>query len=220
MNPVNREKCHVVIVDYGLGNLYSVTRAVNHIGASVNISNDAATIKKADRLILPGVGAFPDCMRNLKERDLLSSLYITFHKGKPFLGICLGLQLLLSESDEFGPTGGLNMIRGTVKRFPDNLGELAHDPKGVYKVPHMGWNQVWQVGDNPLMLGVPDGSYFYFVHSYFVMPMEFGAVSGTTDYGIQFTSMVRKDNIHGVQFHPEKSQQVGLRVLKNFGELK
>ncbi|MDH4099371.1 MAG: imidazole glycerol phosphate synthase subunit HisH [Nitrospirota bacterium] len=210
----------IAIIDYGMGNLRSVQKAFEQVGHDAVITDQHRTIMDASHVVLPGVGAFPDCMANLKERDLLSSLYITFHKGKPFLGICLGLQLLFSESQEHGATGGLNMFRGSVVRFPDNLAELAHDTKNAYKIPHMGWNQVWQTGENPLMAGIPDGSYFYFVHSYFVMPMEFGPVVGTTDYGIQFTSMVKKDNIYGVQFHPEKSQKVGLQVLKNFGDLK
>jgi glutamine amidotransferase len=158
-------------------------------------------------VVLPGVGAFRDCMRNLEELSLLEAVVKSIRKGKPYLGICLGMQILFTESEEFGICRGLDILPGRVPRFAVDL-----------KVPHMGWNTVTMLRRPPIFNGVPDGAFFYFVHSYYVLPDERDVIAMTTDYGITFTSMVWKENIFAMQFHPEKSQETGLRVLKNFGE--
>lgn len=163
---------------------------------------------KADKVVLPGVGAFGDCMDNLKKYGLIDAVVDFVKSGKPFLGICLGLQLLFTYSEEFGPVEGLNLVKGKVVRFPKGL-----------KVPHMGWNQVEMVRENPLLKGIKDGDFFYFVHSYYVVPENEEVVSTFTDYSIKFVSMINKDNIFACQFHPEKSQKVGLKVLDNFAKL-
>ncbi len=199
----------IVVVDYGRGNLRSVEKALQKLGYNTLVSSDPEQVLKADKLILPGVGAFGDCMANLCSYGLKEAVLEFIKSGKPFLGICLGLQLLFSESEEYGPVKGLNIISGKVKRFPKGL-----------KVPHMGWNTVKIIKKNPLFEGIRDNSYFYFVHSYYVVPEEEKVVATITDYGLDFVSMVSWENIFATQFHPEKSQKVGLRFLDNFGKLK
>lgn len=202
----------IVIVDYGMGNLRSVHKAFEKVGKQAVITSDPDRVLRASKVVLPGVGAFENCMANLKERHLIGPIYKFINTGRPFLGICLGLQLLFTESEE-GGVGGLDIIKGRVKRFKSTP-EL--------KVPHMGWNQVkckMQNSKCKILTGILDDAYFYFVHSYYVEPDDKSVITATTEYGLDFASIVSKDNIYGTQFHPEKSQELGLRMLKNFGEL-
>ncbi len=197
----------IVIVDYGMGNLRSVQKAFERIGAPAEIAAEPAGVLAADAVVLPGVGAFGDAMAELRRRALLKPLREYLESGRPFLGICLGLQLLFERSEEAGQQEGLGYLKGVVRRFPPDVG----------KVPHMGWNQVWRCrpGDG-LFEGIADGEWFYFVHSYYVDPQERDVVAGETEYGIRFCSMVRRGNLLATQFHPEKSQRAGLRLLANF----
>lgn len=201
----------IAIIDYGMGNLRSVEKGFLKIGADVKVTNKVEDVQQADGVVLPGVGAFRDCMGELGNLNLTDAVIDLIKKGKPYLGICLGLQVLFSESDEFGKCNGLDIIKGKVIRFDLENKEL--------KIPQMGWNQLNIINNNPLFKGIPDKSYFYFVHSYYVSPDDSSVIATTTDYGIEFTSSVWKDNIYAVQFHPEKSQTLGLRVLKNFRDI-
>lgn len=200
----------VVVVDYGMGNLRSVQKGFEKIGAVAVISRDPDEVARADRLVLPGVGAFPECMKNLGRFDLIEPVVEFVKSGRPFLGICLGLQLLFDESEEFGLHKGLGLIPGTVKAFDRNMG---------LKIPHMGWNQVRFAKKSPIFEGIEDESFFYFVHSYYVVPTDDSSIAGETEYGIRFTCAISDGNIFAVQFHPEKSQQIGLRILQNFAAL-
>jgi len=177
------------------------------------VTRDPRTILDAGKVVLPGVGAFPDCMRNLEEYGLIDAVQKSIASGKPFLGICLGLQLLFTESEEFGLSKGLDIIKGRVIRFK---GAEFKD----LKIPHMGWNSASIKRRPPAMADVPDNNYFYFVHSFHVVPEDKGVIATTTSYGIDFISSIWKDNIFAVQFHPEKSQALGLSILKRFGEQK
>lgn len=208
----------IAIVDYQMGNLRSVQKAFESRGFEAVVTDDVGAMRDARGLVLPGVGAFGDCHRELKSRGLIDPLLEWIDSGRPFLGICLGMQLLLSGSDESETTSGLGIIPGRVRKF--EAGEL--------KVPHMGWNQVrysrgkdgeGAPGICPIFEGIPDGAYFYFVHSYYVDPDDRATAAGTTDYGITFVSAVWRDNVFATQFHPEKSQEVGLKVIENFGKL-
>lgn len=204
----------IAIIDYGMGNLYSVHNALRTMGFDSIITSDKNDIYKAKGVILPGVGAFPDCMDNLRKLGLIEIIReIVFEK--PFLGICLGLQLLFQESDEFGPVEGLKIFNGKVKRFSDNM-----KVNGIkLKIPHMGWNSITIKAETPFLKGVPDNTYFYFVHSYYV-ECEDNLVSTTTDYGINFVSSIYwKDTFFACQFHPEKSQKYGLKILENFAKI-
>lgn len=204
----------VVVIDYGMGNLRSVSKALESLGAEVCVTDKPGDVAKAKKVILPGVGAFPSAMRELKRRGLDEAVCEAVRSGRPYLGICLGLQLLFEESDEGdGKTRGLGLLPGRVPRFP------MESKSGALKVPHMGWNQVSrgkEAGDCPLLKGVPDESYFYFVHSYYALPKERECIALETDYGVRFASMVWKDNLYATQFHPEKSQALGLKLLENF----
>ncbi len=200
----------IAIVDYGMGNLRSVLKAFEKIGAPAFVSSDKFAIKSSDAIVLPGVGAFRDCMENLKAMGLIDILRDEIRAGKPYLGICLGLQILFTESEEFGKTPGLNILRGSVKRFS------FKDSCSPFKIPHMGWNKVRMKKSHPVFDGLEDGEYFYFVHSYYVEPDDSSVVLMTSDYGIEFVSAIAVDNIVAVQFHPEKSQKKGLRFLSNF----
>lgn len=198
----------IAIVDYGMGNLRSVEKGFLKVGVDAKVTSDPAAIADAAGIVLPGVGAFRDCIKNLTEANLIEAIKNSIQKGKPYLGICLGLQVLFSESEEFGLCKGLDVLKGRVVRFPE----------GRLKVPHMGWNSV-KISRRPCILNeVPDNGYFYFVHSYYVVPDNKDIVAATTEYGLEFTSMVWKDNIFATQFHPEKSQELGLKVLKGFGD--
>jgi glutamine amidotransferase len=203
----------VAIIDYGMGNLRSVAKAIEHVapGFRVEVTADAARVAAADRVVFPGQGAMPDCMRELDARGLRPAV-LGAAVSKPFLGICIGLQMLFGHSDE-GGVPGLGVFAGNVARFPEEM----HDAGGVrLKVPHMGWNEVWQQRPHPLWEGIPDGDRFYFVHSYCVQPANSSMTAAETRYGIRFTSAVGQANIFAVQFHPEKSARAGLRLLSNF----
>ena len=206
----------IAIIDYGMGNLRSVQKGLEKVGAETIITADPLAILDADKIVLPGVGAFRDCMRNLEQRGFVEPILKVIKEGRPFLGICLGLQLLFTESEEFGLHKGLNVIPGRVLRFPEGMREAGEE----LKVPHMGWNQLSLHTRLPVFEGVNEGANVYFVHSYYVKPDDDSVVATTTDYGIKFCSSIWKDNIIATQFHPEKSQDVGLGILKNFAELK
>jgi glutamine amidotransferase len=198
----------IAIIDYGMGNLRSVQRAFEHVGAGVTVTAHRGTIESASAVVLPGVGAFGKAMSNLERAGLTDVIRQVIAQGRPFLGICLGLQLLFEESEEMGQHKGLGVFGGKVKRFEVDL-----------KVPQIGWNQIHIQRTSPLLEGVADGSYAYFVHSYYVAPAAPEIVLATTDYEIDYASIVGQDNVFGIQFHPEKSQAVGLRILRNFMEL-
>lgn len=207
----------IAIIDYGMGNLRSVQKGFEKVGHNAIVTSDQATIMDASHVVLPGVGAFPDCMRNLEEKGLLDIVPKVINSGRPFLGICLGLQLLFTESEEFGIHKGLDIIKGRVVKFDFSAQSLE---ASHLKVPHMGWNTVAVKRRPPAMKGINEGSYFYFVHSYYVMPEDESVVATTTNYGVEFVSSIWKDNLFATQFHPEKSQEKGLRILKNFGDIK
>lgn len=204
----------VAIIDYGMGNLRSVAKAIEHVapGREIVITSDPAVVAAAGRVVFPGQGAMPDCMRELDLRGL-RPVVIAAAASKPFLGICIGQQMLFAHSAE-GDVPGLGILPGEVVRFPDERMVAADGCR--LKVPHMGWNEVWQSKPHPMWEGIADGERFYFVHSYFVTPADAGVTAAQTDYGLRFTSAVARDNIFAVQFHPEKSAQAGLRLLENF----
>ena len=204
----------LAIVDYGRGNLRSVQNGFRQVGVNPEISEDPDKVAKADGVVFPGVGAFRDCMQNLASRGLDEALRQVVQEGKPVLAICVGMQALLSESDEFGVTPGLDIVTGQVRRFPRRV-----DADNRLKVPHMGWNQLRFHRLCPLLNGLPDRVYTYFVHSYYAVPTESAVVAATTDYGVEFASVLWRDNLYATQFHPEKSQSWGLRILRNFAEL-
>jgi glutamine amidotransferase len=208
----------IAIVDYGMGNLRSVHKALEKVGFPAVVTPDPSLIGKADGLVLPGVGAFKKAKENLEHQRLVDPILKFIQSGKPFLGICLGLQLLFSESEEFGRDKGLEVFRGRVVRFPFSLPGtvMARDS---LKVPHMGWNTVRVVKRCPALEGVEEGTHFYFVHSYFPVSEDRDIIATTTDYGGEFVSSVAKGNLFACQFHPEKSQSEGLRILQNFGRL-
>jgi glutamine amidotransferase len=206
----------VAVVDYGMGNLRSVSQAVQHVaqgsGFTAVVTSRPEEVRAAERIVLPGQGAMPDCMRELRESGLLESV-LEAAASKPLFGVCVGMQMLLDTSDE-GPTDGLGLIHGRVVRF-DLAGQLQPDGSR-YKVPQMGWNEVWQVQPHPVWAGVPDGSYFYFVHSYYAQPSDARHSVGQADYGQRFTAAIARDNIFATQFHPEKSAEHGLALYRNF----
>lgn len=198
----------IAIIDYGMGNLRSVQKAFEKVGAQAQITHSPTDILKADKVVLPGVGAMAPAMQKLEELSLIDSIRKTVKDGKPFLGICLGLQLLFEKSSEGGHVAGLRILEGTVERFSQ------------LKVPHMGWNQInLQSCGQVLYKGIHDKENVYFCHSYFVQPKDDKIAASFTDYGINYVSSVVKENIWGVQFHPEKSQSVGLQILRNFTQL-
>ena len=205
----------IAIIDYGMGNLRSVSKAFEAVGHRPVVTRDVTKIKNASHVVLPGVGAFGDCMANLGRYDLVEPIRLTIQSGKPFLGICLGLQLLFTESEEFGFHKGLGIISGRVRRF------RVDEREGMgLKIPHMGWNQVNFQRPCPLFKGIADGAHCYFVHSYFVDPSDRQIAATTTTYGVPFVSTIWRDNVVGCQFHPEKSQTVGLQLIRNFGSWK
>lgn len=210
----------IAIIDYGMGNLRSVQKGFERVGHEAVVTSDAKTILSASRVVLPGVGAFPDCMRNLGETGLIDATMRSIESGKPFLGICLGLQLLFTESEEFGISKGLDIIKGRVVRFKGPAFETQNAKQEMLKVPHMGWNSVSIKRRPPALQDVPDMSHVYFVHSFHVVPEDKNVIASTTSYGFEFVSSIWKDNVFAVQFHPEKSQALGLSILKRFGEQK
>jgi glutamine amidotransferase len=201
----------IAIIDYGMGNLRSVQKALEKVGHSATITSEPNQIAESSKVIVPGVGAFRDAITRLREAGLADPLVAHIRAGKSFLGICLGLQLLFSRSFEDGEHSGLDIFPGDVVRFPDVPG---------LKVPHMGWNQVRIRRPAPILATIPDGASFYFVHSYYVVPKDPQIVATETDYSAPFASMVWHDNVYAAQFHPEKSQRLGLELLKRFAELR
>lgn len=216
----------IAIIDYGMGNLRSVQKAFEKLGFDAKITDNPDDLNNAEKLVLPGVGAFKDAKDGLEQRGLIEPILKGIHSGKPFLGICLGLQLLFTKSMENGEHDGLNLIPGKVIRFGRtgmpvcNYGgtDIPVCPTTI-KIPHMGWNQIFLKKDVPILKGIPSDTYMYFVHSYYVCPEEETDIATETDYGTRFTSMVWRKNIFATQFHPEKSQKHGLTILKNFAEL-
>jgi imidazole glycerol-phosphate synthase subunit HisH len=204
------------IIDYGMGNLHSVRKAFDKVGAETEIITTAAQIDAARKVVLPGVGAFRDAIGTLKDRGLVDPILESIRQGKPFLGICLGLQLLFETSYEDVQWQGLGLFRGDVRRF-DFTGRADEN---TLKIPHMGWNELVWSRPAPLLRDLPERPHVYFVHSYYVAPADRDIIATTTDYGGEFVSSVWKDNVSAVQFHPEKSQQVGLAMLANFHRLK
>lgn len=202
----------IAIIDYGMGNLRSVQKAFEKVGADARIVRTPDEVRRADKLVLPGVGAFRDAVAHLRDQEFVEPVREFIGSGKPFLGICLGLQLLFDVSHEDGEYAGLGVLPGEVVRF-DFAGVPA--ARGL-KIPHMGWNQVRWERPCPLMSGLASGEHFYFVHSYYVAPADSAVSLGLCEYGVVFTAMVWRDNVYATQFHPEKSQRVGLVVLRNF----
>jgi len=195
----------IAVIDYGRGNLGSVENALGRLGMRAVVTEDPRVIEDARALVLPGDGAFHDAMANLQARGLLEPIRTALDEGRPFLGICLGYQLLFTESEEFGQGKGLDVLSGVVRRFPGGL-----------KVPHMGWNSVEHTGDLAIFDGVPSGAHFYFVHSYYPTTRETSLATATCTYGVTFPAAVGRGSLFATQFHPEKSQRWGLRLLENF----
>ena len=201
----------VAIIDYGMGNIHSVNKALELYGAKTLVTNKPGDIRNCDKAVLPGVGAFDDAMQELKKQGLLAVINTHIKDKKPFLGICLGMQLLFEESEEAKTAKGLGILKGRVKRFADKKG---------LKVPHMGWNQLKKAtGACPLLKDISDNTYVYFCHSYYPETRSKNIVAATTDYGGGFASVVWQGNVYGVQFHPEKSQAIGLKIIENFVHL-
>ena len=201
----------IAIIDYQMGNLRSVQKALEHVGHEAIITSNPAELCRAEKIILPGVGAFEDAIAEIRRRDLVGPIREAIEANKPFLGVCLGLQLLFDVSYEGGTHEGLGVIPGEVRRF-----QVPHE----FKVPHMGWNVAKFVRRPPIFEGIADGAYFYFVHSYYVVPKDRSVIATETDYAAPFCSMIWRGNLFATQFHPEKSQADGLRLYKNFAELK
>jgi len=204
----------VAVIDYGMGNLHSVAKAIEHVAPQLKVvvTSDAGTVARAARVVFPGQGAMPDCVREMDARGLREAVLLAA-RVKPFLGICIGLQMLFDRSDE-GDTPGLGLLRGQVRRFP--AAKMVDAQGARLKVPHMGWNEVRQTVAHPLWQGIPQGSRFYFVHSYYPEPAAREFAAGETTYGVPFTCAAARGNVFAVQFHPEKSDQAGLRLLTNF----
>ncbi len=202
----------IAIVDYGMGNLRSVSKAFDLQGFPVTVTRDQDVISNASGLVLPGVGAFGDCVRNLDEYGLTTPIKDYIDSGRPFLGICLGLQVLFEESEESPGVPGFGVFKGKVVKFPNFKEERL-------KVPHMGWNEILIQKDAPVLEGIPDKSWFYFVHSYYPAPADESIIAVKADYGIEFTAAVYKENVFASQFHPEKSSEYGLKMLRNFAAL-
>ncbi|MBF0419426.1 MAG: imidazole glycerol phosphate synthase subunit HisH [Magnetococcales bacterium] len=205
----------ITVIDYGSGNLRSVAKALEKSGGRVLVSQRPEDIRQADRILLPGVGAFGDCRHNLEKAQLIEPVLQHIQAGKPFLGICVGMQLLFGEGHEFGIHPGLNLFPGKVVAFDKTMPD-PHNPAMMLKVPHMGWNRVRQNRPHPLWAGIPQESFFYFVHSYHGLPDQPECTVGTSVYGIPFCAAIARDNLFATQFHPEKSQNLGLKILENF----
>ncbi len=212
----------IAVIDYGAGNLRNVCKALEYVGAKIVLTDDAREIERADKVVVPGVGAFADCQMNLKSRGLFEPVRKIAHRGTPVLGICVGMQLLFDVGEEMGKWEGFGLIPGKVKRFEfGGLGlpnaNFPTSPTQTLKVPHIGWNQLKiHQPAHPLMAGVPDGGYAYFVHSFHPRVDDPAYVLATSEYGYDFPAVVARSNVWGIQFHPEKSQEVGLQMLRNF----
>lgn len=200
----------IAIIDYGAGNLMSVKKALDYIGAKSVVTSDPMTLAMADKVILPGVGSFGDAMQAMQERGLVEAVRAAAISGKPFLGICLGLQLLFAKSEESPEAEGLALLNGSITKIPTETG---------LKVPHIGWNSVEIAQDSRLFKGIKNGSYFYFVHSYYLNGADEKNVAATAQYGVEIQCAVERENLFATQFHPEKSGEIGLKLLKNFTEL-
>ena len=201
----------IAIIDYGMGNIHSVNKALESCGAKTQVTNNPEDIQIADKVILPGVGAFNDAMDELKKQNLIKAIKNHINNKKIFLGICLGMQILFKGSQEAKGVDGLGILKGLVKRFEN---------KKNLKIPHIGWNKLKIVSDKcPLLKDIPDNPHVYFCHSYYPMPEDKNIIAATTDYGTDFTSVIWQDNVYGAQFHPEKSQETGLKILRNFVDL-
>ncbi len=201
----------IAIIDYGAGNLRSVQKACEFVGSSAEITSNPDIIKKADHVILPGVGAFGDCMNNLNKSGLVGVIKDVASSSTPFLGICLGMQLLFEESEETPGVEGLGIFQGKIVKIPDADG---------LKIPHMGWNSLSFPKDSPIFKGLPENPFVYFVHSYYMQPKNTSIISATTEYGKTLPVALSSDNIFATQFHPEKSGEIGLTIIKNFAEYK
>ena len=208
----------IAIIDSGIANLRSVQKGFERVGADARIVEDATALAGAAGIVLPGVGAFADGIGKLLSHGFVEPLRRAIERGTPVLGICLGLHFLFSESEEFGRHQGLDLLPGRVRRF-DEAALVQPDPTVRLKVPHMGWNQVRIERPAPILAGLPEDPFFYFVHSYYVEPADPAVTAGTTEYGIRFTSIIWRDNLFATQFHPEKSQATGLQILRNFAAL-
>ncbi len=208
----------IAIIDSGIANLRSVEKSFQRLGAAAKIIEGPERLAEAAGIVLPGVGAFADGIAKLTSQGFVEPLRREIERGKPVLGICLGLHFLFSESEEFGQHRGLDLLHGFVRRFPADLSPPAA-PGVRLKVPHMGWNRVRLTRPAPILAGLPDAPYFYFVHSYYVEPADPAVTAGTTEYGIPFTSVIWRENLFATQFHPEKSQAMGLKLLANFAAL-
>lgn len=197
----------IAVIDYGMGNLRSVQKGLERVGCQARVTRDVSQILSAQGVVLPGVGAFSACMDNLRRFALVEPIRQVVEQKRPFLGICLGLQLLFTESEEFGPQEGLNLFPGKVVGFR---------PENGLKVPHMGWNRIRKRKESPFLEGIADGAFVYFVHSYYIAPEDPSLAATTTDYGSSFASSIATAHLFACQFHPEKSQEIGLRILANF----
>ena len=218
----NNTAIMIAIIDYGMGNLRSVQKGCQKMGYAAEITREAVRIEAADGVILPGVGAFGACMNGLAECGLIDTVHRIVEKETPLLGICVGMQILFSESVEFGRVKGLDILKGTIERFdPAVLSALSNSTGDdtLYKIPHMGWNQLHIQQPAPHLADIPEDAAVYFVHSYYPVPADPTIIATTTEYGITFASSVWSGNIFATQFHPEKSQTTGLRILANFGQL-
>lgn len=201
----------IIIIDYGMGNLQSVYNAFKNLGFTAKISNNPKEIQSADKVVLPGVGAFKDCLNGVVDGGFRDEIFEFIDSERPFLGICVGMQLLFEKSFEFGEHEGFGFFKGFVQKFPQKV----IDEGG--KIPHMGWNSVKILKEHPILEGITDDSFLYFVHSFYAPVIDYTILK--CSYGVDFSAAVAKDNIIGVQFHPEKSQTLGLKILKNFGEM-
>lgn len=198
----------IVIIDYGMGNLRSAEKAFTQMNVEAKVSDDPAVLAEASGLVIPGVGAFPDAMKNLHEKKLVEPIRRHAAAGKPLLGICLGMQVLFQQGFEGDRVEGLGLLKGDIVRIPPGV-----------KIPHMGWNRLTILQESPVLKGTPDGAYVYFVHSYFANNCDAADIIAVTDYGNMLPAVVQKENVYGLQFHPEKSSDAGLQMIKNFGEL-
>lgn len=215
----------ITLVDYGIGNLRSLEKAFHAVGVEVVRTHDADAIRRAERLVLPGVGAFGACINTIRAMGLEVPIKAAVADGVPLLGVCVGMQMLFESSAEHGAHAGLGLLAGTVVRFPDGMTEDDEDPQRgtltqrVLKVPHLGWSPVTATPPSPLLGGLDAGAHFYFVHSYHAAPADASDVIGTARYGVDFPALVGRGRVFGAQFHPEKSQHAGLRLLRNFARL-